>query len=201
MPDSTDLTQIVRDLRRIKMGVRLVIGVGVLLLAANIFLFIKLPSLISAAVRTTEPPIRVRGGSLHFDLLSGGSHWKPTHGGNADTDWTLEPGYRNGDNVRLWLSGIVPTQNCTILQTVKKVTFSYKSNDGRITNEVTLHAAGNKTTVHANSPIELQPDGNLAFDLDHPGYISAIKGTGGGAPMSCTFPDGNALSDVTATEY
>jgi len=88
-----------------------------------------------------------------------------------------------------------------MLRTVKKATFSYKSDDGTVTNEVTLHAAGYKTTIHADKPLELQPDGNLAFDLGQKGFISAIKGTGGGPPLTCTFSDGSGLSGVTATEY
>jgi hypothetical protein len=206
MEDNTDIARIVRDIRQIKMGIGLILALGLAMLAGHIFLLVKLPDILQLTTAGTEPPIRVRGGSLHFDLLAGGSHWEPTHGNDADgdhkdTDWTLAPGHRKSDNVRLLLAGIVPTEDCDMLRTVKKATFSYKSNDGTVTNEVTLHATGNKTTIQADKPLELQPDGSLVFDLDHQGYISAIKGTGGGLPLSCTFSDGNGLSDVTATEY
>ena len=63
----------------------------------------------------SEPPIRVKGGSLHFDLLASGGSWTSKNGTDTDTDWTLVPGYRHDDDVRLLLSGTVPTAECPVL--------------------------------------------------------------------------------------
>ncbi len=187
-------------LRQTRTMVMVAAAASVLAAFGAVLIYSILHSALLQTSQGSEPPIRVKGGSLHFDLLAGFGSWKSKNGTDVDTDWTLEPGYRHGDDIRVLMSGTVPTADCPVLQTVKKVTFSYTSNNPEVTNEVTLHATGNKTTLKANFALTKQMDGSLVFDKDNHGYISALKGVGGGPPISCTFKDANALGDVIATE-
>ena len=199
MEDNTDFAQVVRDIRQIKTGIWLVLILGLTALAGQIFLLVKLPAILQLQTAGTEPPIRVRGGSMHLELLGGGA-WNSNSGATEDTDWNLGLANRPNDDIHLQIKGANNTADCPILATRKKVVFTYQSDDGSVTNDVTIHATGNRTKVTARTKIKKDPDGNLAYDLEHHGYISGLKATGGGPAISCTFgPDD--LSDVILSPW
>lgn len=200
MQDNPDTSRIVRDLAQVKMALWLLIALVAVVVAATTYLVVQVPALLQIQTGGTEPPIRVRGGSLHFELLAGGSAWQSASGGTEDTDWGLSPDYTFDDDIHMQIKSSVTSVDCPVLATVKKVTFTYTSADGSVTNEATIQATGNKTKVSARTKIKKYSDGSLVYDLDHHGYISAIKGVGGGPPVTCTFGPGE-LTDVILSPW
>jgi hypothetical protein len=198
MEDDTDIARIVRDVRQIKMGIWLVLALGLTLLAGQIFVLVKVADLLKATTAGTEPPIRVRGGSMHFELLAGGSTFTSKTGKTTDTDWTVEPGFRYGDNVNAMIATPTAMANCPLVNIhAGKITFEYKSSASGITNKVTIHSQSKKTTIKADNPLTLESDGTLTFDKDNTGFISSIKTPGG---VNCSFTSLSQLTDVTITE-
>jgi len=195
--DNTDTARILSDLRQIRMSVWLLIAITVAVIATQIFVLLRLPIL---QMQGTEPPIRVRGGSLHFELLAGGAAWTSPTNSTEDTDWGIDPDYRFTDDIHMQIKASHYTEDCPVLATVKKVTFTYRSDDGKVTNDVTVQATGNKTKVTAKSKMKKDSSSSVVYDLENHGYISAIKGTGNGQPVSCTFGPGD-LSDVILSQW
>ena len=129
MEDNPDFAEVVRDIRQIKMGIWLVLVLGLTALAGQIFLLVKLPAILRLQTAETEPPIRVRGGSMHLELLGGGA-WKSNSGATEDTDWNLGLANRPNDDIHLQIKRGEQHRGTVRCATRKKVVFTYQSDDG-----------------------------------------------------------------------
>jgi hypothetical protein len=138
-----------------------------------------------------EPPIRVRGGSIHVDL-QGSPKWKYDEG--DDSWWIPSTGRRNAHyKVRVATNTPAACSGLTHPK-VKSVRFVHSTG-----NWVNLDASSRKTRVTSNKELYLSSD-ERQLVLCETGYIQAIKITIGNTTTEvCRFSDGQ-FSEALATD-
>ena len=163
-----------------------------------------------------EPPIRVKGGSIHFELVTTKGQSKTWSDTLKNPGWTAIPGTRNGERLGLFI--IAPDSQCDPLQREKNgLTFTYTNNtdpQNPVNYDVTLDAkthdpynnSKRKSTVTPPNGLTLKVDPNDGRNLvsvptvtDETGFISKIT-WGNGANDSCSFVD-KELQEVYVFEW
>ncbi len=131
--------------------VALVIGAALIAGVLGFLLCQKGPALLPG----DEPPIRVRGGSIDFELLSTGAMFEPQSQGNRKK-WIVTGGNRRTDDLLVYVApdSFVRCGGVSFKKKVKKVQFWY-SNDGYIE----VHASQNKTRIEA-AHVDLNANGD-----------------------------------------
>jgi hypothetical protein len=124
-----------------------------------------------------EPPIRVKGGSLHIDA-TGGATWKMQ--GTDGKKWKLDKGSKNSDeyDVSIVASGSGCVNNAP---RGKRVTLTYS--DGTT---VEIKAAGNNTMVASSERLTLG-NGDQRLTYSGTGYIRQVDVDS----STCTFASGD----------
>lgn len=112
-----------------------------------------------------EPPIRVKGGSMEFRLLTDTMYWKPLGG----MKWKVSDGTRAKEYYQATI--IVKSSGKCVSQTKPgnvRVTYS----DGTW---VELKATGKQTRLKSSAPLELSDNDRVLTYVSKDGYVSRIE--------------------------
>lgn len=153
-----------------------------------------------------EPPIRVKGGSIHFDLLRRGASWAP-QGNPADRKkWQVHGSPRDGDDLSIYFAAVNPA-HCTNAthKKDKKIKFIY--HDLGVDYEIELKVSNRKTMLDSRT-LDLVVDANDPTALMYKradetensrGFIKEIW-VGNESAATCTFTAGDQLKSVLIVE-
>ena len=178
---------------------------GVLLLGLAAYFVLKTAA---SAAAGDEPPIRVKGGSMRFEVLHASIVWDraTTSPTLKDKKWKVSGLDRKGDDLLVYLvpkdpaSCIHPAGEHPVVKKAKKIDLLYHLNSNPTGKyEVKVHATGSKTKVDSlDLDLFLDPSKPWQLrtkDADE-GYIKEIR-IGG---TVCTFADKDGLDSVLITE-
>lgn len=133
-----------------------------------------------------EPPIRVRGGSMHLELMCGGpEEWMPDTGAGT---WFISDGLNPGGEYTIALDA-QPGICQNVPAKARIVEVSYSNNE-----TVTLQHVGQRTKVHG--PAGVVKGAPRRLDYTENGFIQKLVFRGNGPPVECTFGAATALRGV-----
>jgi len=113
-----------------------------------------------------EAPIRVKGGSIHLELLKTTLTWKKT--GSDDRKWKLSGGRRNHADYAVTVDA---SSGCSV-SAGRKSTVRVTYSD---THWIEFTGQGNHTSVTADVGLSTSPDERTLSYVVSSGYISAIS--------------------------
>jgi hypothetical protein len=121
-----------------------------------------------------EPPIRVKKGSIYFDIVNSPHKWKE----NPDKmNWRFTSGTRGNPYTVLITPKNPASCNGPLKATGNKITVIYREGeDATSDSTVTLEIVNNKTKL--TSTVELEPENNhrrLRYDIDDKGFIAHLS--------------------------
>jgi hypothetical protein len=143
-----------------------------------------------------EPPIRVKGGSIDFDLLHADGSWELKGG-----KWHVAGGSRSGDDLLIYLGAQDPAhcRGQVVRKKEKKIKFVYYNEGESKDYTVLLHATGKKTKVESELPFSWAPGNPTVLSNNGPGYIKEIW-VGNDSQAACTFTSKEQLDSVLIAE-
>ena len=142
-----------------------------------------------------EPPIHVKGGSMHLELLHASVKWEQQ--GNP-RNWTVRGPNRASEDYLVYIAPTNPGAHCpggTVGKQKKTVTFIHFNPGTNQTTEVELKATGKKTKVTSERDLVLESGQRLSYTDG--GYIREIRFDG---QAVCTFTQPGDLDSVLLTE-
>lgn len=131
-------------------------------------------------LRTYEPPIRVRKGSMILELDL--DEWIDTPSDPPNSWSPGTGGVRGGQSLKVEVTGVA---GCSTMKG-KKVELTYS--DGT---KVTIQATGVRTKVRPKDKLSPSADMKRLTYQRADGFIKELKVTAGGPPSSCTFEEGD----------
>lgn len=144
--------------------------------------------------RFTEPPIRVKGGSMYLDLGAGPAVWEKL--GNSGKKWRV----KGAEKVKVdYMVSIVTSSNACPEKERKGTTVTVwytEQNKERTLHSVKLRAQNKKTMVDASHELKCANSGKrLMFEA--PGHISKLAVD----DEECTFSSAADLDHALLTEF
>ena len=141
--------------------------------------------LLFKSLTSDEPPIRVRGGSMHLDLVCAGpEEWMPDTGNGV---WFISGGENANEEYTIALDVRPATSTCQNVPAKAKVVEVTYSKGERLN----LQHVNKRTKV--NGPQGVVKGAARRLDYTEEGYIKRLEFRGGGQQGSCDFTDATGL--------
>lgn len=164
-----------------KMKLALAAGGAALLAAAATYYYLT-------SKAGDEPPIRVKGGSIHLELIHNSKSWKED--GNR-RKWKLSGGTRGSNTLAVYLAPKNAAHCSVTYASADYVEFVYS--DGTT---IEIRPINNKTKVTSSGDLTKSDDQNLMYQKPG-GFIDVIKV---GGQEVCNFSEPGQLHGVLITE-
>ena len=121
-----------------------------------------------------EPPIRVRGGTMHLDLLAEGDSDFEKDNASDKKKWHIK-GSPNRDRNRFLVVVVSASANCNgKVASANKVDIVYSDAQNVVVQNVEFKSNSQNTKITAQKDLEYQGAKWLKYEVDG-GYVSAVK--------------------------
>jgi hypothetical protein len=135
-----------------------------------------------------EAPIRVKGGSIHLELLTGAQTWMKV--GSDDKRWKMSGGRRNHADYALTVNAKAGCSAIAGRKTVVRVTYSDN-------HWIEFSGQGNHTAVTADVGLSTSTDQRTLSYVVSSGHISAISLDGS---LVCAFGSAGDFQSLDASD-